>query len=85
MLSLDIYLQGGSGKNGPNMGKNNGKMGKNGKNGNTNGQTPENGVKNLFFFKLIFFLNPIFFLLKKGIGNFYNKLCNWCDQRDIQN
>jgi hypothetical protein len=50
MLSSDIYLQGGSGKNGPNMGKNNGKMGKN---GNTNGQTPENRVKNLFFFKLI--------------------------------
>jgi hypothetical protein len=50
MLSLDIYLQGGSGKNGPNMGKNNGKMGKN---GNTNGQTPENRVKHFIFFKLI--------------------------------
>ncbi len=32
-----------------------------------------------------FFFNPIFFLLKKGIGNFYNKLSNWYDQRDIQN
>ncbi len=32
----------------------------------------------------IFFLPDLFFI-KKGIGNFYNKLCNWYDQRDIQN
>ncbi len=43
IISLNFYFQGGPGKNRPNMGKNNGKMGKN---GNTNGQTPENGVKN---------------------------------------
>jgi hypothetical protein len=30
-----------------------------------------------------FFLPDIFFIEKKGIGSFYNKLCNWVKQ-DIQ-
>ncbi len=32
----------------------------------------------------IFFLPDLFFIEKKGIGSFYNKLCNWVKQ-DIQN
>ena len=34
--------------------------------------------------RLIFFFTRSFFIEKKGIGSFYNKLCNWVKQ-DIQN
>jgi hypothetical protein len=34
--------------------------------------------------QIFFFLPDLFFIEKKGIGSFYNKLCNWVKQ-DIQN